>query len=449
MTNNRQSLASQAELLNVTSPVKAENEGPALIVTAAGSSTRMGGIKKEYLPLEGGTVLSTAVKAFLKTLPFSLVAVTFPEKKDSDKNPAGVCMPAEQKCRNALLCDRELQELLSGKKLIFVPGGESRQASVFNALKKVKEHFKNSSPLVFIHDGARPFVTEKTITDTFIAAQKFGASAPGLQPTDTQKEIDENGFIKRHLVRKNLSAVQTPQVFMLDTLLKAHEKAAGIYDTADSANSEDSADSASSNREYTDDTEIWDIFAGAGRVKITEGDSKNKKITYKEDIFSAERKQTMIRTGLGYDKHPLVQGRPLMLGGIEFESDLGEAGHSDGDVLLHAVTDALLGACGLGDIGSFFPPEEPQWKDADSRMLLKTVWERIKAEGWQLENLDCVIALEKPKFLPRREEVIASIAEILEAEKSQVFVKAKTGEKLGDVGQRRAVEVWATCLLSK
>ena len=104
MTNNRQSLAFQAELLNVTSPLKAENEGPALIVTAAGSSTRMGGIKKEYLPLEGGTVLSTAVKAFLKTLPFSLVAVTFPEKKDSDKNSAGVCMPAEQKCSNALLC---------------------------------------------------------------------------------------------------------------------------------------------------------------------------------------------------------------------------------------------------------------------------------------------------------------------------------------------------------
>lgn len=157
----------------------------------------------------------------------------------------------------------------------------------------------------------------------------------------------------------------------------------------------------------------------------------------------------MIRTGLGYDKHVLVAGRALMLGGIKFDSELGEDGHSDGDVLLHAITDALLGACGMGDIGSFFPPSDPKWKDADSKMLLGTVWNKITQEGWKLENLDCVIALEKPKFLPRRQEVIDSIAKILQVKKNQVFVKAKTGEKLGDVGQSRAVEVWATCLLSK
>ena len=157
----------------------------------------------------------------------------------------------------------------------------------------------------------------------------------------------------------------------------------------------------------------------------------------------------MIRTGLGYDKHPLVSGRDLMLGGIKIESDLGADGHSDGDVLLHAITDALLGAAGMGDIGSFFPPSDPQWKDADSKMLLKTVWDKITSAGWKLGNLDCVIALEKPKFLPHRQEVIDSIASVLNVNSEQVFVKAKTGEKLGDVGQRRAVEVWATCLLEK
>ena len=157
----------------------------------------------------------------------------------------------------------------------------------------------------------------------------------------------------------------------------------------------------------------------------------------------------MIRVGLGYDKHVLTEGRKLMLGGVEIPFEKGEAGHSDGDALLHAITDALLGAVGLGDIGSYFPPNEPQWKDADSKSLLKTCWNDVKAAGWKLGNLDCVIALEKPKFLPYREQVQESIARVLGAEKSQIFVKAKTGEKLGDVGEGRAVETWCVCLLEK
>ena len=157
----------------------------------------------------------------------------------------------------------------------------------------------------------------------------------------------------------------------------------------------------------------------------------------------------MTRIGLGYDKHVLTEGRKLILGGVVLPFEKGEAGHSDGDVLLHAITDALLGAAGLGDIGSYFPPSEPKWKDANSAELLKTCWNDVTKEGWKLGNLDCVIALEKPKFIPFREEVRQSIANILNCTKEQVFVKAKTGEKLGDIGQGRAVEVWAVCLLEK
>lgn len=155
----------------------------------------------------------------------------------------------------------------------------------------------------------------------------------------------------------------------------------------------------------------------------------------------------MIRVGLGYDKHVLTEGRKLILGGVIIPFEKGEAGHSDGDVLLHAITDALLGAAGLGDIGSYFPPSDPQWKDADSGLLLKKCWQDVKNAGWVLGNLDCVIALEKPKFLPFRDQVRESIANILEVSKDQIFVKAKTGEKLGDIGQCRAVEVWSVCLL--
>ena len=190
----------------------------------------------------------------------------------------------------------------------------------------------------------------------------------------------------------------------------------------------------------------------------------------------------MIKVGLGYDLHRLVEGRKLLLGGIHIPFERGEDGHSDGHVLLHAISDALLGASGLGDIGSFFPPEEPQWKDADSAQLLKTVVSKVYDEGWKIENLDCVIKLEKPKkiedfkkkvsklktkyqivevsavsnsnlekpkFIPYRTQVIKSIADILQIDENQVFVKAKTGEKLAEIGRSEAVEVWCVCLLSR
>lgn len=157
----------------------------------------------------------------------------------------------------------------------------------------------------------------------------------------------------------------------------------------------------------------------------------------------------MIRVGLGYDIHRLIEGRPLILGGIVLPFEKGEDGHSDGDVLFHAITDAVLGASGLGDIGSFFPPEDMKWKDADSAVLLQTVMEKVRAAGWHIENLDCVVKLEKPKFIPYRQQVIESIARVLQIAPDQVFVKAKTGEKLPPVGTGDAIEATAVCLLSK
>ena len=157
----------------------------------------------------------------------------------------------------------------------------------------------------------------------------------------------------------------------------------------------------------------------------------------------------MIRVGLGYDIHRLIEGRRLLLGGVELPFEKGEDGHSDGDVLYHAITDAILGASGLGDIGSFFPPEDMKWKDADSAELLKTVMQKVRDAGWHIENLDCVVKLEKPKFIPYRQQVIESIARTLDVAPEQVFVKAKTGEKLPPVGTSNAVEATVVCLLSK
>jgi len=157
----------------------------------------------------------------------------------------------------------------------------------------------------------------------------------------------------------------------------------------------------------------------------------------------------MLRIGLGKDSHRLAAGRRFLLGGTEIPFERGEAGHSDGDVLAHAVIDALLGAAGLGDIGGFFPPGDPEWKDADSMLLLGIAWKNVKECGWKLLNLDCVVTCELPKILPYRQQIRESIAGVLDADIGSVFVKGKTAEGLDAVGRGEAVEALAICLLEK
>lgn len=251
------------------------NDELALILVAAGSSARIGfdktgsKIKKEYLAMNGGTVLSCAAKAFLSTLKFSTVVVTYPiASNDADLKAS------EQKSKEALFADDFIKNYKAD--FIFVPGGKTRQESVHDALEAIEEKHPDCS-LVFIHDGARPFLKSETVELTYRAALEFGASVPGLQPTETQKKIDENGFITKHLVRSSLTAVQTPQVFQFTPILEAHRKA------------------AQTTKVFTDDTEIWDEFAAKrknengeslSRVKVVLGDPENKKITYPEDLIS-------------------------------------------------------------------------------------------------------------------------------------------------------------------
>ena len=241
------------------------NSNIAIIITAAGSSTRMGGsIKKEYLPYNNGTVLSNCARTFLKTClnnnyEITDFIITYP------KNHI-------QACYDAIKTDKNLHELICEFKskykgeFYFVPGAETRQMSVFNALKAVK----GNPHIVLIHDGARPFISEKIITETIENVVKYGAAVPGITPTDTQKEVDEKGFIVRHLQRSLLTAVQTPQGFDFKKLLQAHER--GRLD----------------GKEYTDDTEIWGKYVGP--VKVIKGDVKNIKITYPGDLEKLQTK---------------------------------------------------------------------------------------------------------------------------------------------------------------
>jgi len=213
----------------------------AVVITAAGSSTRMGGtVKKEYLPLGDGTVLSSSIKTFQAVLDNPFIIVTYP--------PLGL---------------KAAEEAAKGYSVTFVQGGSSRQKSVLKALEAIKAS-SFEPDYVLIHDGARPFVTEKIIDEVLALSQEFGAAVPGLTPTDTIKGLDEKGFIVSHLLRKNLTAVQTPQAFEFLRLYQAHKKA-----------EKDDCD-------YTDDSEIWGKYCGP--VKLAEGDIKNIKITYPADI---------------------------------------------------------------------------------------------------------------------------------------------------------------------
>lgn len=434
----------------------------AVVITAAGSSTRMGGQKKEYRRLGSGsaTVLSTATEAFVSALaphilsdkgenlqqnssdsplPYQLtkVVITIPPHSGSaGMQAAKEALFFSQNLKS--LWDKPLQESISAPQLLFVEGGESRQASVCKALLALTKPKEQSAlheepEIVLIHDGARPFITKDCILQVVAATTEQGAAACGIPPVDTQKEVDSQLFIVRHLQRDSLVAIQTPQGFRFGPLLQAHQRA------------------ATDNFETTDDTAIWGKYVGP--VKITSGSVDNKKITFPGDLTREEtqvKEATMnIRTGLGYDLHRLEEGRTLVLGGVVIPFHKGEAGHSDGDVLLHAITDALLGAAARSDIGELFPPSDPQWKGADSRQLLQAAWKLVTEAGWKLINLDCVVAIQEPKILPHREAIRKSIASILQVDVEQVFIKAKTGEKLGPVGNSEAVEVWATCLLNR
>ena len=402
-----------------------------VILAAAGTSSRMGGEKKEFRALSesaGDSVLARSVSAFLPFMP-SRIVITLPEDNfDAHKKRAENLL-----CASVAFDERALQTIA------YARGGKERSESIFNALCFLAQNEppeKKDNAVVLIHDAARPWLDSALIERVLQAARQHGAACPAISPVDTIKESGGDGFILRHLERSKLFCAQTPQGFWFTPLLRAHHAVHG-------------------DAEHTDDTEIWDEFAAKGGAHnpcaLVEGLLTNSKITFPADLDAKDRAACehlrAFRTGFGYDVHPLVQNRALVLGGVVIPFDKGEAGHSDGDALLHAVTDALLGAAALGDIGSFFPPDDAAYKDADSRDLLRAAWNAVTRARWRLENLDCVIELEEPKFLPHRDAVRQSIADVLDVSCERVFVKAKTGEKMGEVGRGEAVKAWAVCLL--
>jgi 2-C-methyl-D-erythritol 4-phosphate cytidylyltransferase / 2-C-methyl-D-erythritol 2,4-cyclodiphosphate synthase len=308
-------------------------------------------------------------------------------------------------------------------------GGATRQASVHAGLEALAAERPD---IVLIHDAARPFVSEAVISRAIDAANRTGAAIPTVSVADTIKLIDGAGNVEATPERARLRIAQTPQAFRFDVILDAHRRAAREGRT-----------------EFTDDAALAE-WAGL-TIATFEGDVANMKLTTPEDFVREEARLAAslgdIRTGTGYDVHALGDGDHLMICGVKVPHARGFLAHSDGDVGLHALVDAILGALADGDIGSHFPPSDMKWKGASSDQFLTYAVERVTARGGRIANLEVTLVCERPKIGPLRDRMRARISEISGVAISRVAVKATTSERLGFTGREEGIAATASATI--
>jgi 2-C-methyl-D-erythritol 4-phosphate cytidylyltransferase / 2-C-methyl-D-erythritol 2,4-cyclodiphosphate synthase len=307
-----------------------------------------------------------------------------------------------------------------------VPGGATRQASVRAGLQALRAV---APEIVLIHDAARPFLTNELISRAIAAARDHGAAVPAVAVTDTVKRVDEKDVVTETLDRSRLRSVQTPQAFTYDLIVALHERAA-----------------AAGRDDFSDDAALAE-WAGH-RVNVFRGESGNVKLTTNDDFDRAEalRMATLgdVRTGSGFDVHSFDAGDHVMLGGVRIPHIQGVTGHSDADVALHALVDAILGALAEGDIGVHFPPSDPQWRGASSDRFLAFACDRVRARSGMIAHLDVTIVCEAPRVGPHRDAIRERIASIAGIPVNRVAIKATTSEKMGFTGRGEGLVAMAT-----
>jgi 2-C-methyl-D-erythritol 4-phosphate cytidylyltransferase/2-C-methyl-D-erythritol 2,4-cyclodiphosphate synthase len=380
----------------------------AAIIVAAGRGLRAGsGGPKQYRTIGGRTVISRAMEPFCGHPQIFAVQPVL--------NPDDTAM------FNQAVSEMRYQPPARG--------GATRQESVRAGL----EALAGQSPdIVLIHDAARPFVTPQLISRAIDAADATGAAVPAIAVTDTIKQVDANGQVEATPDRAWLRIAQTPQAFRFDVILDAHRRAA-----------------KDGRSDFTDDAALAE-WAGL-TVATFEGDPANVKLTTPEDFVREEARLGAmlgdIRTGTGYDVHAFGDGDHLMICGLRVPHSRGFLAHSDGDVGLHALVDAILGALADGDIGSHFPPSDPQWKGAASDKFLKYAVDRVTARGGRIANLEVTLICERPKVGPHRDAMRARIADITGVNVSRVAVKATTSERLGFTGREEGIAATASATI--
>ena len=366
------------------------------IIVAAGASRRMGFDKLSYRLPDGRTVLETSCALFAAHPAVDELVLVAGGNRPQCEAIAAACP----------------------KPCTVVQGGATRADSVRSGLAAAK------GQLVAIHDAARPFASAEIITAALQAAAESGAAAPAVPVKDTIKVADKDGKVVATPDRATLYAVQTPQCFDRALYLQALETVSGEKASL-----------------VTDDCSLFEL-AGLP-VTLTAGDYANLKITTKEDL----QKEKTMRIGHGYDVHRLVEDRKLILGGVEVPYEKGLLGHSDADVLLHAVMDAVLGAAALGDIGQHFPDTDPAYKGADSLALTREVAKIIAAHGYKVGNIDATILCQRPKLAPHIPAMRQNIADAFGLPLDAVSVKATTEEHLGFTGEGLGIAAHAVALI--
>jgi 2-C-methyl-D-erythritol 4-phosphate cytidylyltransferase / 2-C-methyl-D-erythritol 2,4-cyclodiphosphate synthase len=313
--------------------------------------------------------------------------------------------------------------------LPWVAGGATRQVSVRAGLESLMPRHPD---IVLIHDAARPFASAALVSRAITAAAERKAAIPALPVVDTVKKVDRHKTVVETLDRSSLVTVQTPQAFSFPLLFDAHRRAA-----------------AAGRDDFTDDAALAE-WAGIA-VSVFDGEQSNVKLTTADDFAHAEAQRSAaladVRTGSGYDVHTFGDGDHVMLGGVRIPHSHGVVGHSDADVALHALTDAILGALADGDIGHHFPPRDPQWRGASSDRFLAFACERVRARGGAIANLDTTIVCEAPRVGPHRDAMRARIAAIAGITADRVGVKATTSEELGFTGRREGIVAMATATI--
>jgi 2-C-methyl-D-erythritol 4-phosphate cytidylyltransferase/2-C-methyl-D-erythritol 2,4-cyclodiphosphate synthase len=374
------------------------------ILVAAGRGARFGGERpKQYAPLAGQPVLRHAVEAFLRHPAVDAVRVVIdPAHRDlHDEATRGLGLPPP------------------------VAGGATRQDSVRLGLESLAREPPRD---VLIHDAARPLVSPALIGRVIDALGTHEAVLPALAVVDTLKRVAGDRVVGEQ-PREGLARAQTPQGFRYAPILAAHSALAGAA--------------------LTDDTAV--ASASGMAVHTVPGEERNLKITTAGDLAEAEARLAAgrrFRTGMGFDVHRLAAGRRLVLGGVEIPHGKGLEGHSDADVVLHALTDALLGTIAAGDIGQHFSPADPRWKDADSALFLAHARDLVAAAGGAIEHVDVTLLCERPKIAPHRDAMRARIAAILGLEPGRVSVKATTMEGLGLVGREEGIAAQAVATVA-
>jgi 2-C-methyl-D-erythritol 4-phosphate cytidylyltransferase/2-C-methyl-D-erythritol 2,4-cyclodiphosphate synthase len=373
------------------------------IIAAGGRGLRFGAEQpKQLLTLAGLPILQRSVNAFLDCEDIADIVVALPAELVAD--------PPDY--------------LRSARKPIdIVEGGDRRQDSVSRAFNRISTR----ADIVVIHDAARPLVSDAVIRRTIQAAAESGAAIAAVRQHDTVKRGDANGVIIETLAREEIYFAQTPQAFLTDVL----------------------RDALAVRGEATDEAVLAEMAGHA--VQLVQGDPRNVKITSPEDLMLAEHllggSAPALRIGNGYDLHRLAVGRPLILGGVTIPFDRGLLGHSDADAVCHAVTDAILGAAGAGDIGRHFPDNDPAFKDADSLELLRAAAAIVGQAGFAVVNVDIVIIAQQPKLAPHIDAMRTNLAAALGCDRSQLSVKGKTNEGVDSMGAGESIAVHAVALL--